>query len=89
MLCLRLKIVELNPKIKSEIKKESKKDKTPYEITNRTVSYYIQEIENRILETIYSYCKDHGYISNAVCCLCYDGLMLDKSKFNPRVAANN
>ena len=54
LLCIGSKIVEMNPLIHSEITKENKKDKTPYEITNRTVSYYIQEIENIILETIYS-----------------------------------
>ena len=45
LLCLRSKIVEMNPLIHSEIQKENKKDKTPYEITNRTVSHYIQAIE--------------------------------------------
>ena len=84
--CIKLKIVELNPLIHSEIKKEKKKEnKNTYEINNTILSYYIQEIENRILETIYSYCKENGYISNDVCCLCYDGLMLEKSKFNPEL----
>ena len=38
-----------------------------------------------ILETIDSHCKDNGYISNDVCCLCFDGLMLETSKFNPKL----
>ena len=88
LLYIRLKFVELNPLIYAELEADIKKPKqvnTQYDINHRTVSYYIQEIENIILETIYSYCKDNGYISNDVCCLCYDGPMLGKGKVNPEL----
>ena len=88
LLYIRWKSVELNPLLYAEVEadiKKRKQVKTQYDINNRTVSYYIQEIENRILETIYSYCRDNGYISNGVCSLCYDGLMLEKHRYNPEL----
>ena len=88
LLYIRLKFVELNPLIYAEVEadiKKRKQVKTQYDINNRTVSYYTQEIENRILETIYSYCRDNGYISNGVCSLCYDGLMLEKHRYKPEL----
>ena len=46
------------------------------------VSFFIQEYENQILETIYLYCVENGYIVNNNCVLCNDGLMIKKDKYN-------
>ena len=45
------------------------------------MSFYIQEYENQILELIYSYCVEHGYIMNNNMFLCNDGIMLQKDKY--------
>jgi hypothetical protein len=42
------------------------------------MSYYLSEIENRILEEIFIYCCDNKYIINNDCCLCFDGIMISK-----------
>jgi len=46
------------------------------------MSYYLSEIENRILEEIYIYCCNNNYILNNDCCLCFDGIMISKDNLN-------
>ena len=60
-----------------DIKKCITKDKN---INGSVCSLYVQEIENRILETIYNYCCDNGYIKNNNCILIFDGFMIRKKK---------
>ena len=43
-------------------------------------SYYLQEYESRILETIYFYCYEKKIIKNNVV-LCADGLMIPKDNY--------
>lgn len=70
-------IKEKNPVIVAEIKKRKQKQKkTEYNETGSVVSYYLQEIERRILETIFVYCLSTGRIPNGKAVLCADGLML-------------
>lgn len=45
---------------------------------NSVLSYYLQEHENRILEVVYDYMVDNGYIKNNIASLCYDGIMILK-----------
>lgn len=54
-----------------------------YNKIGSVTSYYLQEIENRILETLYKYCKKNKYIVNNVCVLAADGIMIEKDKFKP------
>jgi hypothetical protein len=56
-----------------------------YNKIGSVVSYYLQEIENRLLETIYKYCVKNKYIVNNVCVLAADGIMIEKDKFKPEL----
>ena len=72
-------IVKENAELKKAITK-IKEDANEHQIKSSTVSYYFQEIENQILECIYEYCVDKGYIIKC-CSLCYDGLMIEKENY--------
>jgi hypothetical protein len=75
-------ICDNNNDIRKIIKKrkEEQKKKDFNEI-GTTVSYYLQEIECRILETIYLYCVKNKIVKNNVCVLCADGLMIEKENY--------
>lgn len=54
-------------------------------ITSSVCSYFLQEYENRILETIYLYCLNNGYIKDNICVLCADGIMIQKELYKPKL----
>jgi len=60
-----------------------KEDEDGYNKIGSVVSYFLQEIENRILETVYKYCVKNKYIVNNVCVLAADGIMIEKGNFKP------
>lgn len=76
-------IYDNNKEIKKEVEK-NKNDKNIYQYNKigSVVSYYLQEIEVQILETIYLYCIDKGYIKDNTAVLCADGLMILKENYN-------
>ena len=78
-------IVENNPEIKSLVEKR-KQDKNvkSYNLKGSVCSYFLQEYENQILETIYDYCIQKGYIKD-VGVLCADGLMIPKELYKPEI----
>ena len=50
------------------------------------VSIWCQEIEQRILYALYSYCKTKKYIDDdSIAVLCFDGIMLKKEKSKPSI----
>jgi len=50
------------------------------------VSYFLQEIEFQVLDTVYEYCVKNGYITNEKNpVLCYDGIMLHKSLYEEKL----
>ena len=70
----------------NEIKKNVKKRKTEqkkkdYNEVGSVVSYYLQELECRILENIYTYCTRNNIIKNKIAVLCADGLMIQKENY--------
>jgi len=77
-------IIQANPTLKKIItdnKKKTKNNISDHDIKASTCSIYLQDFENQILETVYNYSIDKGYITdNAV--LCYDGLMIPKDNYN-------
>lgn len=76
-------ILQNNPEIVELIKKrKNKQNKKNYNEIGSVVSYYLQEIECRILETIYIYCIDNKIIEDNKVILCADGLMIEKDKYN-------
>lgn len=81
------KILDANPQIFKEVKdNKSAKQITHYNETGSVVAYFLQEYEVRVLECVYNYCCEKGYIrfvslynkDYPVVVLCADGIMLEK-----------
>lgn len=75
-------IMDHNKDLVSFVEERKGKD-AEYNQIGSVVSYYLQEIECRILETIYKYCVKNNYIVNNVCVLAADGIMIEKDKYKP------
>lgn len=75
-------IMEKNKDIVSFVEERKDKDAN-YNQIGSVVSYYLQEIECRVLETVYKYCVKNKYIVGNVCVLAADGIMIEKDKFKP------
>ena len=71
-------IYKNNPELVSIIQER----KNVNNIIASVCSFYLQEYENRILEHIYNYCVNNGYIKNNICVLCADGIMIEKELYN-------
>lgn len=79
-------IYDKNDEIKNAVKKrKEEQNKKNYNNIGSVVSYFLQEVECRILETIYLYCIKNNYIINNNCILCADGLMLEKKYFKDQL----
>lgn len=79
-------IVKHNQDLLKIIKKRKSELKiTEFNEIGTTVSYYLQEIECQILETIYSYCVEDNIINNNIAVLCADGLMIKKENYKPEL----
>jgi P4 family phage/plasmid primase-like protien len=63
------------------IKSKHKQNKYEYNERASVIAVWCQEIENRILETIYKYCIKKGYIVKKTAVLCYDGIMIEISNY--------
>jgi hypothetical protein len=71
-------IAGANPKLVKEVEKNKElKKKKSYNKIGSVVSFYLQEWEIRVLECIYQYCCENGYIVNNICVLSADGIMLE------------
>lgn len=81
-------IFNLNPELVKKIEKlKEEKLIQKYNKTGSVVSFYCQEIENRILEECINYCydkvnKNENYV------LCYDGFMILKEHYKPELLEN-
>lgn len=79
-------IEDANEDIYLEVQQnKTKANKFEYNEMGSVVSIWCQEIENRILEEIVKYCKKMRYIINNVVVLCYDGIMIEKNKYNKKM----
>jgi len=75
-------IVENNKNLIKEIKKDkTEKDKDLSNIKGSTISQFLQTCELRVLEIVYNYCINNGYIKNNICSLCHDGIMIETVNF--------
>jgi hypothetical protein len=77
-------IVKHNHQLFTDIEEYQKKKnryQNPYKVKATVISYYVQEIECRILEKVYAYCVENGVIKNGCCSLCYDGIMIEKDSY--------
>lgn len=79
-------IEDNNPDIQAEIMKcKHKQNKYEYNDRASLIAVWCQEIENRILETIYKYCIKKGYIVKKTATLCYDGIMIEIQNYNDNI----
>ena len=60
---------------------KSKKKILVYNEKASVISIWCQEIENRILESVYKYCLKKKYIQDKIVVLCYDGIMLELKNY--------
>lgn len=76
-------ILKKNPKLVESVKNKKKGEKmSSHKLLCCAISYFNQEIESRMLESIYEYCVSKGYIKDNICCLCFDGIMILKENYN-------
>jgi len=77
-------IILKNQKFYKSIEKKNENDPTK---NNKAsfLSSYLQEHEERILESIYLYCKSNNYIKDNVCSLCYDGIMIETINYKEQL----
>jgi len=74
-------VVAKNPKLSKEIeKKKEEQHIKDYNIKGSLCSFFLQEYESRILETIFLYCQEKKIIEKSVV-LCADGLMIPKDNY--------
>lgn len=70
-------IYDNNPDLVEAIKnKKEDNQESIYNLHGSVCSFFLQEKEVIILEIIYKYCIEKGYIKNNECVLCLDGIML-------------
>jgi hypothetical protein len=67
------------------LKRKTEKKLDDKNLIGSTVSYYLQEFERRILETIYMHCINNKIIINNDAVLCADGLMIPKDNYNKKL----
>jgi len=67
-------VIDNNPKLVKEVEKGT--HDASWNKASAVLSTFLQEYENRALETIYTYCVNNGYIKNGFAVLCYDGIMI-------------
>lgn len=76
-------ILKANPEIARFAKKrKAEQHRYNFNLAGTVTSYFLQEYEIRVLECVYKYCLDNGFIQNNICVLCADGLMLEKQYWN-------
>jgi phage/plasmid-associated DNA primase len=84
------KITEANPHLTQQIiahKAAHGQPEGTYNINGSVCSYFLQEYECRILETIYQYCLHQKYIKNGEVMLCADGIILNKKLYHDGIPA--
>jgi len=81
-------IMDNNEELKNiiyESKKAQGKKEEEMNLLGSVSSYYLQNIESQILESIYNYCVEKKYIKKNDCVLCADGLMIPKTLYKPQL----
>ena len=79
-------LIEHNKNIFEDIKQYKMKNNKPLDNLKSSVcSHILQEYERRILEKVFIFCCDNGYIKNNNCVLCYDGLMIETINYKEQL----
>lgn len=80
------KIVGNNEEIRKFVEqRKEKQGKEDYNEVGTVVSFYLQEIENRILETMYEHCVQKKYVKNDCVVFCADGIMIETEYYKPEI----
>ena len=72
-----------NPELFKKCKANNIKKKKDYNHEGTTASWFLQEKECLVLEEMYWYMVDNGYIQNDICVLCNDGIMIQDKYYKP------
>jgi phage/plasmid-associated DNA primase len=75
---------DLCEKIK-EIKKQQGKKEGTYNLYGSICSFFLQEVEIRVLEIMFNHCIENKYVKNDICVLCADGLMIETINFDVKI----
>lgn len=78
-------ICEKNPELHSFCMEKNIEKGKNYNHLGTTASWFLQDKECLVLESMYEYCVDNGYIQNDTCSLCNDGIMLEKKYYNSKL----
>ena len=78
-------ICKANTELFDFCKKKNIENKKDYNHEGTCVSWFLQDKECLVLEYVFKYCCDNGYIENDICALCNDGIMLQKDLYNPNL----
>ena len=73
-------VINANPVLLKVIQTENKQNEKA-----SVVSFFLQDIERQILELVYAYLSDNGYIANSNSVLCFDGLMIESKFYKPEL----
>ena len=65
--------------------KVKNKKKTKFNINGSVTSYFLQEVEIRILELMFIYSAENSYITQNNCVLCADGIMIAIKNYKPSI----
>ena len=80
---INTRVLESNPKLKTiVIENKLKQGKDKFNLGGTMCSFMLQEYEIRILEQLFLYCSENGYIKNGIAVLCADGMMIEKKYYN-------
>ena len=74
-----------NPELFEKCKENNKKKKKDYNHEGTTTSWFLQEKECIVLEEMYLYMVNNGYIKNDICALCNDGIMIQDQYYKPEL----
>jgi phage/plasmid-associated DNA primase len=81
-------IAKYNPDLCEQVKKiktEQGKKNGEYNFYGSVCSFFLQEVEIRVLEIMFKHCIDNKYIKNDVAVLCADGLMIETKYYNEKI----
>lgn len=81
-------IADNNPDLCEQVEKiklEQGKAKGTYNFNGSVNSFFLQEIEIRVLELVFKYCIDNKYIKDDIAVLCADGIMIETKYFDPKI----
>ena len=78
-------VCDNNPELFKKCKESNLKKGKNYNHEGTTTSWFLQEKECLVLEEMYKYMINNGYIKNDICVLCNDGIMIQDKFYKPEL----